>query len=227
MIWLLLIGLALLIEADAPQVVTLEAHAGPVDVTYTAAGAEVVRLSARALDDPPIDVTLEVLDGDARLTYADDNADERPDLAPTDAVIERLVLPRAGTYRLRIHSFSGAQSGAVEVRITPYEPAPPCVEGAVWLRRGAGHSCALTLSAGDRLDLRARDLLGPLDPMLTLIDPTSAVVAANDDHPGIDPTLHQLDAHLADFTAPAAGVYTLRVTDFAGRAGPVALLLGR
>jgi hypothetical protein len=105
------------LEPDAPVTVTLTADAGPADLVYTASGPECIAVTARSLADTPVDVTLAVLDGTRLLAFDDDGGAALPGLLPTDAHLARLDLPGAGAYTLRLNSFSGAQSGPVEVTL--------------------------------------------------------------------------------------------------------------
>jgi hypothetical protein len=226
LLFLLLLSAALPIVPDVPVTVELSAYAGPVDLIYTSAGAERIAVTARSLaDDTPIDVTLALLDGARLLAFDDDGGATLPGLLPADARIARLDLPGAGVYTLRVHSFSGAQSGPVEVTLAAVSDVPACVTGeqTVTLARGDVFRCALDLPAGARVAATARDTSGALDPLLALHGPDGARLAFNDDHGTGDTALDVLDARLMDVPVPAAGTYTLVVTDFAGAAGALAL----
>lgn len=225
----LLLSVLLPIVPDTPTTVTLSAYAGPIDLVYTVAGPQRIAVTARSLaDDAPVDVTLALLNGARLLAFDDDGGAAVPGLLPTDAHIARLDLPDAGTYTLRVHSFSGAQSGPVEVVLTVLPTLPPCVIGqqTVTLTRGDVFRCALDLPAGARITATARDTSGALDPVLTLYDPSGARLAFNDDHRSADTSLDVLDAHLV-VSGAVEGVYTLALTDFAGTAGTVALTVAR
>lgn len=226
-ILLLFISLLLTgITPDAPVIVTLAAYAGPMDLTYVTDGPERIAISARSLaEDTPVDVTLAVLDGTRLLAYNDDHHTNLPDLLPADAHIARLDLPGAGTYTLRIHSFSGAQDGPVEVTLTALPALMTCATGeqAVTLAGADTFRCTLDLPDGAAVTITARDMSGTLDPVLALYGPDGARVAFNDDHGTADVALNLLDARLTGFTTPAAGVYTLAVRDFSGAAGSLAL----
>ncbi|MGQ9888875.1 MAG: DVUA0089 family protein [Aggregatilineales bacterium] len=223
----LLLSAPIQIDPDAPVIVALSAYAGPVDLVYTAAGPERIAVTARSADaDAPIDVTLALLDGDRLLAFDDDSGAVVSSLLPTDAHIARLDLPGAGVYTLRVHSFSGAQSGAVEVALAVLPTLPPCAIGqqTITLARGDTFRCALDLSRGARVSVTARDNSGTLDPLLTLHGSAGERLAVNDDHGDADVTLDALDARLTD-VAVAAGTYIVTVVDFAGAAGTATLTI--
>jgi hypothetical protein len=224
LIWLLMLMLAQPLLPDTPQVISLQGGEGPALLAYTAPQPQTVTITARGLDAEPVDVTLEILHEGRRLAFNDDHLTGRDDLRPQDAALEALRLP-AGDYLIRIHSFNGAQTGAVEALLVVLPDAPPCQTPAQIIRlyRGRPAVCTLMLNTGQRLSISARDVDGGLDPVLALIDPAGALVAFNDDHNSDDLSLNVLDARIADFTAAADGVYQVRVSDFGGQAGMVAL----
>ena len=222
----LLLSAPMQIDPDVPVIIALSAYAGPVDLVYTAAGPERITVTARSADaDTPVDVTLALLDGDRLLAFDDDGGAAVSGLLPTDAHIARLDLPGAGVYTLRVHSFSGAQSGSVEVALAVLPALPPCAIGqqTITLARGDTFRCALNLPAGAHFTVTVRDTSGTLDPLLTLYGPAGERLAVNDDHGGADTTLDVLDARLMDVAAAAAGVHIVTVTDFAGAAGTATL----
>ncbi|MBZ0299956.1 MAG: hypothetical protein K8J31_09455, partial [Anaerolineae bacterium] len=170
--WVLLLGLLqpVTILPGTPVTVTLTANAGPVDVHYLAAGDEIVTITARSRAGEPIDVTLELLRDATHLAFNDDHLTEQVDLALQDAALVDLSLDEAGTYTLRVNSFSGAQSGDVEVRLESRPQIGPCAlpSQPVNLRANRVFSCWLDLKAGQVVTLTARDTSGSLDPLLAL-----------------------------------------------------------
>ncbi len=214
------------VTPDTPQVVTLTAYAGAVDLEYTTTQPVYLTVTARSLAEEPVDVTLEILAGTRRLAFSDDHASEAASLLPTDALVQSLRLPEAQTYTLRVHSFSGAQSGEVEITVREVPLLAPCETPAqtVELARSRAFTCTLDLHAGQSVHLTARAESEAFDPVLALLDASGARVAFNDDHDTTDPALNTLDA-AAGFTADSDGVYTVRVSDFAGRAGIFNLLI--
>ena len=199
------------VAPDAPVIVTLTAYAGPADLTYTAAGPERIAITARSQAGTPVDVTLAVLDGARLLAFDDDGGAALPNLLPTDAHIPRLDLPGAGVYTLRLNSFSGAQSGPLEVALTRLPLAACAPQQAVTLVRGDVFRCTLELPAGARLTVTARNSDGALDPVLALYGPDGARAAWRD------------DGALADVRPAQAGVYTLALAEFTGAAGILTL----
>lgn len=195
-----------------PLGVTLTAYAGPADLTYTAAGPERVAITARSQADTPVDVTLAVLNGARLLAFDDDGGAALPGLLlPTDAHIPRLDLPGAGVYTLRLNSFSGAQSGPLEVTLTRLPLAACAPQQTVTLVRGDVFRCTLELPAGARLTVTARDADGALNPVLALYGPDGARTAWHD------------DGALADVRPAQAGVYTLALAEFTGADGILTL----
>ncbi len=211
------------LEPGTPLVVTLDG--GPTEVRYMGQAGEIITLSAHALDDETLDPTLELLQNNQRLAYNDDHLNESDTLAAQDSQIGPLLLDETGTYRLQIDSFNGVQSGRIELRLDSQPQVQPCQSGEISLRAGTVFACTLDLNAGQTLTVTARDSSNSLDPMLRLLDASGTVLAANDDHAGLDLTLNQLDAQLDPVPIAAAGTYRVEVRDFAGQAGRVALTI--
>jgi hypothetical protein len=231
MLWVLLLALLFQpIEPDNLETVTLEAGSGPVDVLYEVTEPQRLTVTVSAVEadaDTPLDVTLEILQDDTRLAFNDDHGSDSPDLLPTDARIMDWQVLEAGTYTLRIHTFSGAQSGDVRVTVSavPLLADCPVARESIPLRRYDRFTCTLTLTATDVVTITARDASGGLDPMLMLLTARGERAAFNDDHGTHDFTLNTLDARIAEFVPPSAGVYTLAVHDFGGMAGEIDLII--
>jgi hypothetical protein len=223
--WLLALWLFQPITSETPVTVTLTAGAGPVDVIYSAAPDEVLTVIARSTAAEPIDVTLEMLQDNERIAFNDDRRSEIDDLAPQDAAITNLYINEAGDYTLRIHSFSGAQSGEVEVIVRSSSLVEACETGAVELLPHRAFRCTLDVQAAQTLTVTARDTSGTLDPVLTLLDSDGTLLVQNDDHTSADLTLNVLDAQITSYEVTEAGAYTLQVSDFGGAAGTLDLLL--
>ena len=226
MIWLL-IAFFQLVTANDPTIITLSARDGPVDVLVEAAGDETWNVTARSLADEPVDVTLEILLDDRRLAFNDDHPNESELLAPLNAAILDFEPPQPGPYTLRLNSFSGAQSGEIEISLDSTPRIPPCAEGTLTinLRPNRIFSCGITLSEGQSLTVSARDRSGTLDPVLRLLSEAGDVMAMNDDHDGGDLSLNVLDSKIADFTIPETGRYLIQVSDFSGMAGELTLAI--
>jgi hypothetical protein len=226
--WLLL-WLFVIVPPAEPIIVTLTGGAGPVDVPYVAAADERLTITARSLAEEPIDVTLEILHDEQQMAYDDDHGTARDELAALDSAIVDFVPPAAGTYTLRIHSFNGAQSGDVEVRVQALPLIPNCdtpLHHATLATNGTA-ACWLALDAGATLTLAARDVSGTLDPVLRLLDADGAVLAHNDDHAGDDLTLNVLDAKIVDYPIPTDGRFLVEVRDFGSAAGTVEVEIDR
>src|SRR5690606_14515986 len=217
----------MIITPEMPVTVTLTAGAGPVDWRYTSSGTEVITVTARSLADEAIDVTLEVLREEQRIAFNDDHFGLSDALADRDAALADLVLAAAGAYTIRVHSFSGAQSGDIEVTLesrpifVPCDRSPQIIE----LAAHSPFSCSLTLQAGQMVTLIARDTSGTLDPVLRLSDADGRLLAFNDDHAEFDLSLNVLDAQITAFEPPASCACVLHVSDFAGSAGQLELTI--
>lgn len=82
-----------------------------LDLLYAARDEEVFTLTAQG--GPSADATLEVLNADGvRLAFNDDHGSTNAALAPTDAVISDLLIPRGGALTLRVGVFGGG-GGAI------------------------------------------------------------------------------------------------------------------
>jgi hypothetical protein len=220
---LLVIILSLLLTPiipDTPTTITLSGDYQPVVLTFTSAAGQTVRISARSLGDPAIDVTLELLLDNESLAFNDDHTLSNSTLGQLDAAIDAFVLPADGEYTLRVNSFSGAQTGEVEITLSLREPLPPCAAQVVELAANARFGCTLHVTPGDSFTLTVRDLSGTLDPVLDVYLDDERV-AHNDDHASDDPTLDTLDARVS-FTAERE-TYLVYVHDFRGAAGTFAV----
>lgn len=207
------------ITQSEPVIVTLNASYQPVDRVYAGTTGEIITISARSISDEPIDVTLEVLLNDERLAFNDDQHTNDTALGERDAVIERLTLPSDGDYIIRVNSFSGAQSGDVEITV---RAALPSCEPPLWiaeLRENESFSCSLTVEDESEITVSARDVSGTLDPVVTVYA-NDERIAANDDHDSANAALDMLDAEVS-FEAAINPI--LVVSDFSGAAGTVEL----
>ncbi len=224
-------------DAPAEQTYTLELDGSqPARVVVAAQAGETVSIAVRSVLPDEIDPTLAVLSPDNDLLlFNDDHGSSRSDLAQYDALIPRLTFPVSGDYTLVVNSFNGAQAGTVALSISPAAPLAVPVESDaadivrlnITLPPGAVYEYSFSAAQGERLTITARDTSGTLDPRLTLLAPDSSTLAQNDDHNSFATALNTLDARIDALTLPADGSYTVRVTDFLGRAGSVELLLDR
>ena len=226
MFWLLPWLFAIVIAADT-TIMTLTSGAGPVEIAYEMDSGQRITVTARSLADDPIDVTLEILLDNHRMAFNDDHATDIADLAPLDAAIVDFVPPHAGTYTLRIHSFNGAQRGDVEITMQSSPITLPCdmPQHNANLQTNGTFACWLELEAGTALTISARDVSGTLDPVLTLLDADSAVLARNDDHHTADLGLNVLDSKIDAYILPADGRYMVQVRDFGSSSGVVEIMI--
>lgn len=223
LLWLLQSAIA----PGMPAEVTLSAGAGPLEIPYAGTANEVLTLTVRSLADEPVDPTLEVLYEGRRIAFNDDHQTQIAGLGPQDAALTGLVLPESGDYLFRIHSFNGAQAGRLEVALLSdalVAPCPPSPE-VVTLPPHHPFECLLDLKAGQSVTLSAADVDGQLDPVLRLYSPEQSLLAYNDDHETANLTLNVLDAHISAYAVAEAGLYRVQISDFAGAAGNLTLVI--
>ena len=98
---------------------------------------------------------------------------------------------------------------------------PRMIHGVI-SRRGMKHTYSVNLAAGERFvaEVSARKLGSAMDSKLVLRDSTGRIVAENDDAPRVlaGTVLHQADSYIT-YKAASAGVYTVEISDNAGRGG--------
>lgn len=215
------------IEPNVPVTIHLSAGNGPVDIQYTGSADEIVQITARSAASEAIDVTLEVLLNETRIAFNDDHSQTESELSPLDAAITDLSLPEAGDYIIRVHSFSGAQSGAVEILIASNPTIMPCRQPlqSVPLKPYRTFTCRLELQAGKRVTLTAHDLSGTLDPVLTLADAKGSLLAYSDDHSDGDLGLNVLDARIVAYAVAEDCDCVIDVRDFSGEGGMGELII--
>ena len=98
---------------------------------------------------------------------------------------------------------------------------PLMVHGVIG-KKGVKHTYLVNLTAGETFvaEVSARKLGSPMDSKLVLRDSTGKIVAENDDAPRVlaGTVLHQADSRIT-YKAASAGVYTVEISDNAGRGG--------
>jgi hypothetical protein len=195
---------------------------GTTDLQYQAANPQSITVTAHSLDSI-LDTTLEVYDSDGNLLNSNDDATVAlPGLGPTDSAIQNLLLPAEGTYTISISSFSGAESGQVEVSLTS-------TDGQALSSNLTGKALFVTeplkvyLSGQESVDLtyqvagqetisiyvKSLDInLIPVDTTLEILDSDGAQLAYNDDltDGNVDPGLENLDLE--------TGIYTIRLNTY-------------
>ncbi len=221
------------ITANTPLIVELTGQ-GPMDVLYTASGAETIHITARSVAANTVDTTVEVLGPDGRsLAYNDDRDPSIRDsrLGAYDSAIQELALPGAGTYIIRVGSYNNTGIGAVEVlveRATVTTTRPAIVDSEIVagsLIPGGTFAYSFTANERELITIAVRDVSGTLDPRLLLMDSRFSTLAENDDHATDDPALDQYDSKIENFITPAAGTYNLLVSDFEGAEGAFQLVI--
>lgn len=216
---------------DESRVVMLDGN-GPALLEFAAVSGDVVTIIARTLEPDngereARNVVVDVLDeSGVRLAYNDNHFLDNDDLLPTDAAIEKLILPESGTYTIRVNTYGGIFLGEVEVTLLEadlYEAAITESDGLLTitalLPAHQRYTYMFEVAVGDVLQITARDTSGTLDPVLRLVDDSGALIAFNDDHGTASTELDVFDAMLRDVMIEAGGRYTVIVGDFLGRAG--------
>jgi hypothetical protein len=228
------------ITANTPIIVELTGQ-GPVDVLYSAQGAETVNVTVRSVVANTVDPTVEVIDfaNGRTLDYNDDRDPSIRDsrLGAFDSAIQGLALPGAGTYIIRVGSYNNTGIGTVEVLVesrtetTASSASAPAVSDseiiAGSLIPGGTFAYSFRAIEGERVTIAVRDASGTLDPRLLLMDSHFNPLVENDDHSSDDPALDPYDSKIEDFVAPAAGTYNLLVSDFEGAEGAFQLVIVR
>lgn len=201
----------------------------PVQLLYVADNPQTVNISARAVsdaDDAP-DAVLWILDSaDQLLAYNDNYGDD------SNARIEDLYLPHAGSYTIYVDSFNGVSEGQVEVFIEAHNRFNEEIESGdnsmlirATLPEDSIYLHEIEFSAEETITIRVRDTSGTLDPYLRVLNSAGEVLVLNDDHHSADTTLDIFDARIADWTVPDDGLYQIEVRDFLGRAGDFELII--
>ncbi len=180
-----------------------------VEDLHVFSGAQGDRITARLIREPgsTFSAVLQLRDeADHILALTDAlNQDE--------AVIDRFVLPRNGTYKLIATRYLGAQgrtAGRFNLSLIAEQANFPVRGKLPSGQRGIGRvddqtpaeRWALEGKAGDVFAITSRATSGDLDTFLTLIDPSGRVIATNDDFDGTN-------AVMPGVALPADGVYTV------------------
>ena len=207
------------ISSSTPVTIDLS---GTTNLQYQAANPEIITVTAHSLDSV-LDTTLEVYDSSGNLLDSNDDAAVAiQGLGPTDSAIQNLSLPAEGSYTIRISSFSGAESGQVEINVTG-------TGGQVLSSDLTGKVLFVTeplkvyLSGQEPVDLtyevagqetislyiKSLDInLIPVDTTVEILDSDGTQVAFNDDlnNNSIDPGIENL--------ALESGIYTIRLNTY-------------
>ncbi|MEP7293669.1 MAG: hypothetical protein ABI835_17915 [Chloroflexota bacterium] len=221
------------IQLDMPASVSVSTTT-PVTLTYKGGENETITVTARSLESGnPVDPILTITDnGGTELATNDDHRTSRTDLAPRDSLIADLVLPSTQRYSIIVSSYEGA--GDVEVLLThesgSVAVAQPTGEDET-IEASVPDDGAFTYdfvaSAGEVVTITVRGTDNIIDPKFALLDSSGAVLADNDDHDSVDPSLAPYDAQLEDFVIPADDTYTVRITGFSNVGGTIELTISR
>ncbi|MFQ3566368.1 MAG: hypothetical protein SNJ59_05155 [Aggregatilineales bacterium] len=226
------------IALNEPVIIELTGT-GPVDLLFQADEGTIITVTARSIAETTIDTTLEVLDANnTRLAFNDDHGTGRADLGSLDSFISELKLLSSGQYIIRVNSFTGMDSGPVEVLVidatqrptpaqgaVPGEPSTQIITGTVGNNQSFRHD--VTLFAGDSVTITVRATDNLFDPKVALVDPANSVLADNDDHGSGDPTLGRYDSRISDYPIRSDGVYGIIIQGFAGTGGSFELTIER
>ncbi len=199
---------------------TLDAFVAQQTWTFEGAERQIVDIAAQDVD-AALALTLRVLGPDgAEIAFSAYSDDE----ASASLRLNRIVLPREGTYYIVVGSEAGAgnyqlalttsqtldlSDGTAEMvgEISPLFPAQQ------WTIDGrAGQVITVTMIAEGGTGL---------DPLLRIRNPQGDVLAENDD--ADDPALGR-DAQIVGFRLPTSGVYTIEAAQFDGY-GPYRLIV--
>jgi len=131
----------------------------------------------------------------------------------------KVTAEKSGTYQILVNA--GVNTGTKSAQLgmlvdgtaysVPFEKVSP-----------TKMKTAVNLTAGETFvaEVSARKLGSPMDSKLVLRDSTGKIVAENDDAPRVlaGTVLHQADSRIT-YKAGSAGVYTVEISDNAGRGG--------
>lgn len=223
------------LNSNTPVVLRLAGDGRPAEAVFEGEAGQIITVAAQAADPTTVDTALEWVAPDGeRMAYNDDWAGERTDLTPpdgvenlavTDSALVRMILPETGSYTARVNTFNGEGVGDVTLTVVVEEVRALVIAESrlVGLHRAEIAEFTLEMSAGQTVSLTAMAIRGRLDPMVSVVDSAGTIIAENDDHGTVDTALNTFDSRLT-FTAPADGVYSVRLRDFLGRAGAVMLV---
>lgn len=219
------------INLNAPVTISLDTSS-TVLLNYKATANETVTITARALEENnPVDPILTLTDdAGTELASNDDHRTNRTDLSPRDSLIDGFTFPSTGRYTIVVTAFDG--SGDVEVLISDNSSTPVAqtlgddvVEGEV--PDNGAFTQGIQASEGETLTITVRATDNQLDPKVSIIDASGAVLADNDDHTSVNPALTPYDSEITGFAVPATGTYTIEITAFAGNGGTFELTISR
>ncbi len=196
-----------------------------VTLIYQASGAQTVSISARSLDTR-LDTTLEIYDEAGGLLAFNDDAASMPEgFVATDSQIVNLGLAEAGSYTIRVKSFSAQSRGEVEVIVssggTATTIAVPEITGKalftseplkVYLDAEAPVDLVYAAGAAETVSIYITSLpdnAGAVDSTLEVLDANGDQLAFNDDL-----TDATLNPGIEELTLPEAGLYTVRINTY-------------
>ena len=167
-----------------------------------------------------------IVDSSKRLIAYNDNGAEEG-----NALIDNLYL-LSGSYIVYVDSFNGVSEGEVTLSLNIVDPFDTAIEMTdnlvtinATLPEDSIFEYDFSASAGDIITLITRDISGTLDTYLAIYDESGNLIGSNDDHQSTDLSLNLFDSKISEWIAPADGVYTVRVHDFAGDSGHFELII--
>ncbi len=173
-----------------------------------------------------LDPVVWIVDSNKRLIAYNDNGAEAG-----NALINNLYL-LPDSYRVYVDSFNGVSDEEVTLSLNIVDPFDTAIEMTdnlvtinATLPEDSIFEYDFSASAGDVMTLIARDTSGTLDTYLSIYDESANLIVSNDDHQSTDLSLNLFDSKISEWIAPADGVYTLRVHDFAGKPGQFELII--
>ncbi len=199
---------AILLQTDTPTRVQIEGKVGDI-VLVTAVGGEVIDTI----------ITLINAEGE-KIAYADDQVLDGDIVRDAHLIIR---WTEDTTYTVLVDSFNGVSEGEITLQLERIDTTLPLkLDERMSATLFEGSTLRLNYEAEKRetVVISVRDISSTLDPIVRVLDGNGQVLAVGDDNTDSVSGLNTLDTQLT-LDLPTAGVYTLEVIDFLGRAGKV------
>ena len=188
------------------------------DWAFTGQAGQVITLEVQG----SFDTTLALLDnGGGQLDFNDDFG------GIGQSRIEDFTLTSNGTYIVRVGSYGDGETGSYTLTVTAIQitalptaiPTTAASAGGLSITIGQSQEGVLANDTQQNYSFRGQagqvitaGLTARFDTLLTLFDPSGALLESNDDFGGT------LNSRIENFTLPTSGTYTLQVEGF-GRRG--------